>query len=207
MKLIVMVIVMVVIGLGYLAKYSGFADKVMPATAVSRGIASSAGAIAQQQDNTSTPQFAKSSAQIEIAKKAIESAEVIPYATPEFADLLIEAKEIDKKLAEAGKGGGTGCEFIEHYYFGYGNGDTAIINWKVTVPKDNVIRITYNSADYVDRTILSDAYLAEFTMKGNWIDDIKFGHSNNPKRPPTKTNGSLRADAQKMVNTGRCAWE
>lgn len=69
------------------------------------------------------------------------------------------------------------------------------------------MRITFVHGSYEGNYDDYGAGLVEFVMKGNQIDDVRYGGSDNPKKIPTKTERSLKADAQKMVNTNLCAWE
>lgn len=145
-------------------------------------------------------------AQIAVAKKAVLAGEVMPYATPELRSLLKQAYRVDGQMTTPDND--MGCEFAEHFYLGHGNGGLEaeyIRNWKATTLKNGVIRISFSQAGFDGG--LSDSNLIEFVMKGNQIHDVRFGYSDNPKKPPTKTDSSLRAEAQQMVKTGRCAWE
>lgn len=136
-------------------------------------------------------------AQIAVAKKAVLAGEVMPYATPELRSLLKQAYRVDGQMTTPDNE--LGCEFAEHFYLGHGNGGLdSIKNWKANA-KNNMVRIAFSNGGY-------DANLIEFKMKGNQIDDVRFGYSDNPKKPPTKTDSSLRAEAQTMVNTGDCAF-
>lgn len=137
-------------------------------------------------------------AQIAIAKKAVLAGEVMPYATPEFRSLLKQAYRVDGQMTTPDNE--MGCEFAEHFYLGHGNGGLASIkNWKANA-KNNMVRITFSNGGY-------DANLIEFKMKGNQIDDVRFGYSDNPKKPPSKTEHSLKNEAQTMAKTGHCTWE
>lgn len=205
MKAIVMLGVIALISAGYLVKYGRFADEAVGVTPVTintiRGVAASTRPIAQQlqQDEISAPKMSEVktpelSAQIEVAKKAILAGEIMPYATPELRDLLRQAYRVDGQMTTPNNP--LGCELAEHYYLGYGNGGLdAIKNWKAST-KNNVVHISFNSS--------YDAILIEFTMKANLIDDVRYGYSKNPRKPPTKTTSSLREDAQKMVDTDNC---
>lgn len=217
MKTVFILIVIVLVGLGYLAKYGRFADEAIeavPVTAsVARSVVSSAAPIANQlqQNETTIPKSVNtvtsvSSDQIEIAKRAIEYGSASYYATPEFEKLLRKASYITQTTSENGD-----CA-VEHYYFGHGQDSASIGNWQITPLKNGVIRIAYNTTcnyNFDPSSPLGElcgAHLAEFTMKGNFIDDVRFGYSDNPKKFPTKTTNSLREDAQKVVNLGKCDW-
>lgn len=135
--------------------------------------------------------------QIAVAKKAILAGEIMPYATPELRNLLKQAYRVDGQMTTPDNE--LGCEFAEHFYLGHGNGGLDTIkNWKAST-KNNVVRITFSNGGY-------DANLIEFVMKGNQIHDVRHGYSDNPKKIPTKTDSSIRAEAQTMVKTGDCAF-
>lgn len=136
-----------------------------------------------------TPALANS-AQIAVAKKAIYAGEVMRYATPELKKLLTEAHKVDTHLANTIYEP-MGCEFNEKWYLGHGNGDLEIRNLKASA-NNNTVRITFNND------------LIIFSMKGNQIDNVQYGISDNPRKPPTKTDMSLRADAKRLIDTYDC---
>lgn len=139
--------------------------------------------------------------QTAVAKKAIYAGEVMPYATPEFKQLLRKAYDVQDEVGEW-TGDDFACEFSEHFYLGHGNGGLdGVKNWKATA-NNNVIRVTFSNAYHQPE----DVSLVEFIMKGSQIHDVRYGYSSNPKKAPTKTTHSLREEAQKMVKTGDCAW-
>lgn len=139
--------------------------------------------------------------QIAIAKKAILKGEVMPYATPELKQILQKAHKIDDTIREQ-YDEPYGCEFAEHFYLGHGNGGLEaqdIQNWNATTLQNGVIHITFSNGGV-------NQNLIEFTMKGNLIDNVKFGYSDNPKKIPNKTDISLKVQAQKMIKTNNCGF-
>lgn len=141
-----------------------------------------------------TPALANS-AQIAVAKKAIYAGEVMPYATPELKKLLTEAHKVDTHLANTIYEP-MGCEFDEKWYLGHGQDDLEIRNLKASA-NNNTVRITFSNGSSYSNLVI-------FSMKGNQIDNVQHGSSNNPKKPPTKTDSSLRANAKKLIDTYDC---
>lgn len=138
--------------------------------------------------------------QIAVAKQAILTGEIMPYATPELRDLLRQAYRVDGQMRTPDNE--TGCEFYEHYYLGHGNkGLEGIKNWKAT-SKNNIVSITFNNT--FDKPY--DVDLVEFTMRGNQIDDVRNAYSNNPHIIPklSRHDPSIKQNAQEMVRTGGC---
>lgn len=126
---------------------------------------------------TATPALANS-AQIAVAKKAVQSGKIAPYATPELKQLLKKAHQIDDIIRNQDPDG-LGCDFHEHFYVGWEQDDPRIKNWKASA-KNNVVHITFkDSGNFVS---------LKFKMKGNLIDDVN----------------SIKRDARTMINTGNC---
>lgn len=130
--------------------------------------------------------------QIAIAKKAVETGEVTPYATAEFKQLLSKAHKVNSKMSTPDNE--LGCEFYEGTYLGHFHDSPVIKNWKATAT-NNIVRVTFVHGSY-DGGADYGASLIEFTMKGNQIHDVRHGYSDN----------SLRIETQKIVNTNNCVF-
>lgn len=149
--------------------------------------------------------FANNQAKLALAKKAVFTGAISPYATPNFKKILRQANTINDRMAKTAEYEGMGCEFAEHSYLGHGNaglGANEIRNWKASVPKSGMVKVTFNS-------IHGGADLVEFDMvcKGNscQISDVRHGYSQNPRVLPKRTEGkSLRQQAQAMINANSC---
>lgn len=146
--------------------------------------------------------FANNQAKLALAKKAVIAGEVSPYATPDLKKVLQQAHAIDDRIQAAYED--MGCEFVEHYYLGHGNAGleaNEIRNWKASVPKSGMVKVTFNS-------IRGGADLVEFDMvcKGNscQISDVRHGYSQNPRVLPKRTGLSLKQEAQAMINANSC---
>lgn len=204
MKVMFMAIVMVVVGLGYLAKYGKFADDALPVTSgVVRGAVAVAPAMEKQPSQAKSATGSASSAQLDIVKQAIKMGEIKPYATPELRRLLWAAEEVIENH-EYGNELLLMCDFFESVYLGNTldtvEGPKAL---KATALPNGVIRVTHHEGDYNGDEHSQYNHLVDFVMKGNWIDDVKSATELGVKYP-TRPERSIKADAQKIINTASC---
>lgn len=151
--------------------------------------------------------FANNQAKLALAKKAVFTGAISPYATPNFKKILRQANTINDRMAKTAEDEGMGCEFAEHFYLGWGNDPSEADikrTWKASVTKSGMVRATFNN--------IGSANLVEFDMvcKGNscQISDVRSGYSDNPKVFPKRTSGmSLKQEAQLMISKNSCSWE
>lgn len=139
------------------------------------------------------------SQQIAVAKQAVLTGKVSPYATPELKNLIIRADQIADEVLDTT---GMLCDFAEKFYLGHGTDDWDTVNQdvknaKITIPKANTIRMAIKTNN--------TGHLIEFAMVGNQIYDIKYAF-NDRGIPPTKATRSLRVQTQKMVAIDDCAF-
>lgn len=137
--------------------------------------------------------------QVAVAKRAVLTGKVSPYATPELKRLIARADQVVDEVLDTT---GSLCDFAEKFYLGHSTGDWDTVtqdvkNAKITIPQANTIRMTIKSS--------SSNHLIEFTMVGNQIYDIKHAF-NDGGMPPKKATHSLRARAKKMVEIDDCVF-
>lgn len=127
--------------------------------------------------------FANNQAKINLAKKAINTGQVSPYATPNFKKLIKQAKNIAWQVD-----GPMGCSMSEHYYLGHGQ-DPMIRKVEAYVLKDGTTMATFlNNNERISVNF-------KMVCKGNscQINDVS-----------SEYGSSLRRDAQTIINTYDC---
>lgn len=198
MKVVLMLVVAILMGIGFLAKSGKFADNAIEAVPVATGAVR--GAVAAANSNNQGGTLSMSAEQMEVAKKAAETGEIMPYATLELKQLLENAHKINDETA---KNNEFPCMFHESEYLGYRGEGIVFKNLQANASND-LVRITFVYGDYEGGDKEYGAGLIEFIMKGNQIDDVRFGYGDNAKQIPTSTHSSLKADVQKMADANAC---
>lgn len=136
--------------------------------------------------------FANNQAKIAVVKKAIWDGEVSPYATQEFKTILQKAHKINEKMTTEDEP--MGCEFVEHYYLGHGNGGPEkkdFKNLKANVLKSGDVQVTY--------TLWGSKGLLRFKV-------VCTGNSCLINDVVDKDAGSLKQEAKKMIATNGCGY-
>ena len=81
-------------------------------------------------------------AKIRLARKVLIKGSITPFATPELKRLVAQSDKVQHKIDPEGPA----CEEFEHYYLGYGNGDSEgnqLQQLKITPKADGRIHASY----------------------------------------------------------------
>lgn len=126
--------------------------------------------------------LANNQAKVALAKQAIKSGKISPYASPSLKKILKRADAIRFQIEDAG------CDLAEHYYLGHGQDVPEITNLKVTVLSNGKTRATFKNYGYNEKVDFS------MSCQGNkcMIEDVN------------GTRNGIRADAQYIINHHDC---
>lgn len=144
-----------------------------------------------------TGAMANDSQKITVAKNAIKKADAYQYASPSLKQLIDKANKIQYRIEPD-----MGCDVVEDFYMGHGNGDAGVAKLNATVLKNGKVRATWiedwgNNAGgdrYGEKRVID----FDMTCKGNTctIDNIK----------NVSDNVDFKKDLQYIVQHGTCSF-